>query len=269
MGPRLLQSLQNIEFNRLSGKFHLFIGQLQPSSFQIVNVIEKGDRKIGFWTRKYGISKHLSLPSSKSYSTNKDDLAAIIWLGESNVVPKGWEMPIDEAKLRVGVPVKNGFSEFVPMERNSQTNAMIATGFCIDVFKEVMDHYLPYAVPYKFLPFETPDGECVGSYNDFVYRVFLGNYDVIVGDRTFLSNRSWFVDFTLPYMGSSVAMVVPFEDDRKNSWIFMKPLKMDLRVTTVLFFILTARFILCIDFGSYITQFAVDKAKFGCLFCSG
>ncbi|XP_058210533.1 glutamate receptor 2.2-like isoform X2 [Rhododendron vialii] len=240
MGPRLLQSLQNIEFNGLNGKFHLLNGQLQLSSFQIVNVIGKGDRKIGFWTRKYGISKNLRLPISKNYSTNKDDLGAIIWPGESNVVPKGWEMSIGEAKLRVGVPVNARFKEIVSVRRDPQTNAVIATGFCIDVFKEVMDHYLPYAVPYEFLPFETPDGKNAGSYNDLVYQIFLGNYDAVVGDVTILSNRSRFVDFTLPYMEAGVAMIVPFEDDdRKNAWIFMKPLKMDLWFTTGFFFVFT------------------------------
>ncbi|XP_058211436.1 glutamate receptor 2.8-like [Rhododendron vialii] len=218
---------------------------LRPLSFQIVNVIGKGDREIGFWTRKYGISKNLSLSSSKNYSTNKDDLGAIIWPGESNVVPKGWEMLTGEAKLRVGVPVKNGFSEFVSVERDSQTNAVIATGFYIDVFKEVMDHYLPHAVPYEFFPFETLDGESAGSYDDLVYQ----NYDAIVGDITILSNRSGFVDFTLPYMVSNVAMVVSFEDDRTNAWIFMKPLKMDLWVTTVFFFVLTGFVVWVVEQG--------------------
>ncbi|KAG5538083.1 hypothetical protein RHGRI_025240 [Rhododendron griersonianum] len=240
MGPRLLQSLQNIEFNGLSGKFHLLNGHLRPLSFEIVNVIGKGDREVGFWTQKYGISKNLSFSSSKNYSTNKDDLGAIIWPGESNVVPKGWELPTGEPKLRVGVPVKGGFMEFVSVERDSQTNAVIATGFCIDVFKEVMDHYLPYAVPYEFLPFETPDGESAGSYDDLVYQISLGNYDAVVGDVTIVSNRSRFVDFTLPYTESGVAMVVPFEDDdRKNAWIFMKPLNMDLWLTTGVFFVFT------------------------------
>ncbi|XP_058226990.1 glutamate receptor 2.7-like isoform X2 [Rhododendron vialii] len=240
MGPRLLQSLKNIEFNGLSGKFHLLNGQLQPSSFQIVNVIGKGDRKIGFWTKKYGISKHLSLRRSKSYSTNKDDLGAIIWPGESNVVPKGWEMPTGEAKLRVGVPVDGVFKEFVSVRRDPQTNAVIASGLCIDVFEEVMDHYLPYAVPYEFIPFETPDGKKAGSYDDLVYQIFLGKYDAIAGDVTIISNRTRFVDFTMPYTESGVAMIVPFDDDdRKNAWIFMKPLKMDLWCTTGFFFVFT------------------------------
>ncbi|KAH7867348.1 hypothetical protein Vadar_032294 [Vaccinium darrowii] len=239
MGPRLLQSIQNIKFKGLSGDFHLVNGQLQPSAFQIVNVIGRGEiRGVGFWTREYGISKDLSLSSNKNYTTNKEDLG-VIWPGESDIVPKGWEMPTGEKKLRVGVPVKAGFREFISVERDPKTNAVIPKGFCIEVFKEVMES-LPYAVPYEFCPFETPDGESAGSYDDLVYEIFLGNYDAVVGDITIVSNRSRFVDFTLPYTESGVAMVVPFkDDDRKNAWIFMKPLKMDLWLTTGFLFVFT------------------------------
>lgn len=48
MGPRLLQSIKNTRFQGLSDEFHLVDGQLQPSAFQIVNVIGKGEREIGF-----------------------------------------------------------------------------------------------------------------------------------------------------------------------------------------------------------------------------
>ncbi|KAA8540182.1 hypothetical protein F0562_024255 [Nyssa sinensis] len=170
MGPKLLQSIRNTRFKGLSGDFHLVDGQLQSSTFEIVNIIGKGERRIGFWTQQYGILKKLEL-RNKNYSTNKDDLVAIIWPGESNEVPKGWEIPTGENKLKVGVPVKRGFGEFIKVERDPQTNAIIATGFCIDVFKEVIDS-LPYAIPYDFIPFETPEGESAGNYDDLVYQVF-------------------------------------------------------------------------------------------------
>ncbi|KAE9454204.1 hypothetical protein C3L33_13884, partial [Rhododendron williamsianum] len=235
MGPRLLQSIKNTRFQGLSGEFDLVDGQLQPSAFQIVNVIGKGEREIGFWTRESGISKELT--SNRNYTTNKEDLGAIIWPGESNLVPKGWEIPTRERKLRVGVPTKSGFVEFVKVKMDSETNAVIATGFCIDVFKEVMDHSLPYAVPYEFVSFESDRSE---SYDDLVHQIFLGNYDAVVGDVTILANRSRFADFTLPFTESSVAMIVRIQDDeRKNAWIFMKPLKMDLWLTTGAFFIFT------------------------------
>ncbi|KAH7859108.1 hypothetical protein Vadar_031628 [Vaccinium darrowii] len=240
MGPRLLQAIKKIKFQGLSGEFHLVDGQLQQSAFQIVNVIGKGEMEIGFWTREYGISKKLRSPINKNDTNDEKDLEAIIWPGRSSVVPKGWEIPTGEQKLRVGVPVKNGINEFIKVERHPQTNAVIATGFCIDVFKEIMNHALPYAVPYEFIPFETRDGEPAGDYNDLVYQIYLGNYDAVVGDVTILANRSNSVDFTLPFTESSVAMIVPIQDDgRKNAWIFMKPLQMDLWLTIGVFFIFT------------------------------
>ncbi|KAH7858037.1 hypothetical protein Vadar_019379 [Vaccinium darrowii] len=236
MGPRLLQSIKNTRFQGLSGEFYLVDGQLQPSAFQIVNVIGKGEREIGFWTRDYGISRKLIQANNRNYTTNQEDLGAITWPGESHLVPKGWEIPTGEQKLRVGVPSKSGFDEFVKVVTDSQTKSVTATGFCIDVFKEVMELSLPYA-PYEFLSFDT---DRVGGYDDLVYHISLGNYDAVVGDVTILENRTTFADFTLPFTESSVAMIVRIEDDeRKNAWIFMKPLKMDLWLTTGAFFVFT------------------------------
>ncbi|XP_057503942.1 glutamate receptor 2.9-like [Actinidia eriantha] len=240
MGPRLLQSIKNIKFTSVSGEFHLVDGQLQSSAFQIINVIGKGESEIGFWTPQSGISKNLTLPSNHIYTTNRDDLKPIIWPGASDVVPRGWEIPTSEKKLRVGVPVKSGFTEFIKVERNSETNEVVVTGFCIDVFKEVMENSLPYAVPYEFIPFETPHGINSGSYNDLVYEIFHEKFDAVVGDVTILANRSSYVDFTLPFTDSGVAMIVKMDDDeRKNAWIFMEPLTMDLWLATGAFFIFT------------------------------
>ncbi|PSS07257.1 Glutamate receptor 2.8 like [Actinidia chinensis var. chinensis] len=239
MGPRLLESIKNSRFTGLSGEFHLVDRQLQSSAFQIINVIGKGENEIGFWTPEFGILKNLTLPSNKNYTINREDLGTIIWPGDSNVTPKGWEIPTSEKKLRVGVPVKSGFTEFIKVERDSETKEVIVTGFCIDLLQEVMDS-LPYAVQYKFIPFETPNGKSAGSYNDLVYGIFQEKYDAVVGDVTIVANRSRFVDFTMPYTESGVAMIVRIEDDgRKNAWIFMKPLTMDLWLTTGAFFIFT------------------------------
>ncbi|XP_027168525.1 glutamate receptor 2.7-like [Coffea eugenioides] len=241
MGAELIESVRNIRFNGLSGDFHIIEGQLQPSAFEIVNVIGKGERKIGFWTETYGISDKLKPNEAQLvHESSKDNIGIIIWPGESNIVPKGWEMPTGhEKKLRVGVPVKNGLPEFVKVEKDPVTNAVIATGFCVDVFKEVMTS-LPYAASYDFIPFETPDGDSAGDYNDLVYQIYLENYDAVVGDVTILANRSRFVDFTLPYTESGVSTIVRIMDDeRKNAWIFMKPLTMDLWLTTGAFFIFT------------------------------
>ena len=174
IGPKLLQSLLSTKFKGLSGDFQIFDGQLHPTAFQIVNVIGKGERRIGFWTPKNGIIRRLKFTNANSntYSTSKDNLGAIVWPGEPTYFPKGWVLPVNEKKLKIGVPVKDGFSEFVKVTWDPNTNATKVTGYCIDVFDAVMGS-LPYAVPYEYIPFGTPDGKPAGNYNDLIYQVFL------------------------------------------------------------------------------------------------
>jgi len=65
-------------------------------------------------------------------------------------------------------------------------------------------------------------------------------YDAVVGDTTIVSNRSLYVDFTLPYTESGVLMVVLVKVDvSKNLWIFLKPLSSTLWLTTGVAFIFT------------------------------
>lgn len=65
-------------------------------------------------------------------------------------------------------------------------------------------------------------------------------YDAVVGDATIVANRSLYVDFTLPYSESGVSMIVLTEDsERNNIWIFLKPLSLDLWLTTGAAFICT------------------------------
>ncbi|XAR49808.1 hypothetical protein NMG60_11003955 [Bertholletia excelsa] len=249
MGPEFLKWLRNVHIrNGLSGDFEIIDGQLQSSAFQIVNVIGKGEREIGFWTPTHGISRTLNLGNKNYYTTSKDDLGGIIWPGDPGVQPRGWAIPTNGKKLRVGVPVKGGLGEFVTVERDPQTNAVKANGFCIDVFIKVINS-LPYAVPYEFVPFNTSE-----IYDDLVFQVFLGNFDAVVGDVTILRNRTEYVDFTLPYTESGVSMVVPIKDDQKgNAWIFMKPLTADLWLTTGAFFIFTG-------FVVWVLEHRVNKA---------
>ncbi|GLT49418.1 hypothetical protein SLA2020_229740, partial [Shorea laevis] len=240
-GPKLMQLLSNTRFRGLSGEFGFINGQLDSSVFQIINVNENGERGVGFWTPKYGVIKKLDFRNATGYSTSKSNLGTIIWPGDSQVAPKGWEIPTNRKKLKIGVPVKNGFSEFVSVPPGTIPNSIvIPSGYCIDVFKAVMEA-MPYAVSYDFYAFEKPDGEMAGDYNNLIDQVFYGNYDAVVGDVSIVANRSSYVDFTLPFIESGVVMVVPIrKDPNKNAWVFLKPLTWDLWVTSGCFFVFIA-----------------------------
>ncbi|XP_047325077.1 glutamate receptor 2.7-like [Impatiens glandulifera] len=238
MGRYINQELSKSRFRGLGGDFHLINGELQSSSsFQIVNFIDDlGERGVGFWTPKIGISKKLN-GNHLVNNSNTKLLKDIIWPGESRSIPKGWVIPTNGKQLMIGVPVKVEKSDFLNLIIESDTNETKVTGYVIDVFDAVMAK-LPYHVSYKYVPFATPDGKPMGDYNELVYQVSLGKYDAVVGDVTIVANRSLYVDFTLPFMDSGVTMFVPYKDKKNNNPLaFLKPLTWDLWVTSGCFFI--------------------------------
>ncbi|CAI0438638.1 unnamed protein product [Linum tenue] len=229
-GPNLALELSRAKFAGLSGEFAMEPdGQLKGSAYEVVNVNGNGGRVVGYWTRGGGLARELANESTAGRSASRESLMrTVIWPGDAAAVPK---------KLRIGVPVKDGFSEFVSVTTDPETNKTSVTGYCIDIFEAVVQT-LPYALPFEYVPFANATGDSAGTYNDLVYQVFLGNFDAVVGDTTVIANRSNYVDFTLPYTESGVSMVVPVRPDgSKNAWLFLKPLTWDLWMTTFLFFL--------------------------------
>ncbi|KAK1293438.1 Glutamate receptor 2.8 [Acorus calamus] len=115
--------------------------------------------------------------------------------------------------MRIGVPVKKRFYEFVKVQWDNGTNTTTVSGYCIDIFDAVMQS-LPYSVPYEYVPF-------VGTYNDMVHRVFLHVFprksplvsdvsrailNVIEGDKMSGIEKKWFGDLTTcPSEGGTVS----------------------------------------------------------------
>lgn len=231
MGTELIQALSSTTFRGVAGDFKLVDGQLQPPPYEIVNVIGLGARVVGYWTKENGIVRELNFTKSTTnkYSTSKSNIGSIIWPGDKTSPPK-WK------KLRIGVPVRDGFSEFMHVTWNSN-NSTEVEGYCKDVFDMVIKA-LPYGVQYEYIPFATSDHKHNGSYDDLVYQVYQGNFDAAVGDVTIVANRSKYVDFTLPYTESGVSMVVAIKDDKsKKAWVFLKPLTWELWLTSFCSFV--------------------------------
>ncbi|KAJ4816506.1 glutamate receptor 2.2 [Rhynchospora pubera] len=227
-GPKLLNAILSTTFGGLAGNFRVVEGQLHLVVLEIVNVVGKGARSIGFWTPDEGIIRDIS---SKDSSDSDNFLRSIIWPGDSTVPPKGWVEPTNGEVLRIAVPMKTGFTEFVDVSKTAQNDASTSTitGYYIDVSKSVLEK-LPYAVPYEFFPIS------IDSYNDLVYQKF----DAVVGDVTIRANRTNYVEFKMPYTESGVSMIVPLQpDSRQSVWIFLKPLSLELWLTSLGFFIFT------------------------------
>ncbi|KAJ1700435.1 hypothetical protein LUZ63_000214 [Rhynchospora breviuscula] len=245
-GPELLKAITNIKFQGLSGNFDLIDGQLQYSVFEIINVVGQGIKEVGYWRKESGLSMEADASNNKTYSTSAEDLNPVIWPGESTAVPKGWEIPVSGTKLRVGVLV-GLHHEYTIIDTDPETNATKASGYSVDVFEEAVKR-LPYAVPYEYEQFGSDSLVSSLTYNDFVYQVYLGKYDLVIGDITIRYNRTRYADFSIPYTESGVAMIVPVQkDENENAFSFLKPLTTDLWLGSIVVFIYTGIAILILE----------------------
>ncbi|KAM0844090.1 hypothetical protein ACQ4PT_057293 [Festuca glaucescens] len=227
-GATLLKAVLATTFDGISGKFKLVDGQLQLQAYEVVNIIGKGARTVGFWTPESGITQDLNPDSAKV-------LKQILWPGEPRSTPKGWTVSPNGRMLRVAVPVKNGFKQFVDITVNSTTGETKITGYCIDVFDEVMKN-LPYPVSYRYVP----NNDSFESYDNFVNLVRDEEVDMIVGDVTITASRMAEVDFTMPFTESGWSMVVTVQKDTSSTmWIFVQPLSTSLWLASLAFFIFT------------------------------
>lgn len=163
-GPNLLKALKEIKFKGLAGEFQLVGGQVPPSDFQIVNVNGMGEKVIGFWKPGKGISRRVN----GMLASSKWELP-VIWPGEARYAPRGWQIPASGKKLKIGVPLKDGFKEFVNIE-GALTDRPVVTGYCIDVFKDVA-YLMPYAVQYEYVPFVNATGHMPWTYDELVHQV--------------------------------------------------------------------------------------------------
>ncbi|CAL5081553.1 unnamed protein product [Urochloa decumbens] len=247
-GVAVLKAILQSKFKGLSGYFDLSDGELQVSMFQITNVVGKSHRVIGFWNAKNGISQELDQrKSNTTHWSTKHDLNIVIWPGETTKVPRGWEIPTNGKKLQVGIIIGGGYPKYIDADEDSLTGVVKASGLAIDVFEEAVKR-LPYALPYEYIVFNTTENVS-SSYDDFVNQVYLKNYDIAVGDVTIRYNRSLYVDFTLPYTESGIAMVVPAKESiNKNTWIFLKPLSPGMWFGTIILFIYTGIVIWLLEF---------------------
>ncbi|KAM7275590.1 hypothetical protein ACFE04_017456 [Oxalis oulophora] len=136
-------------------------------------------------------------------------------------------------KLKLGVPVKQCFKEFVEvLDKIIGTNNYSCTGFCIEVFAAAV-RSLPFNVEYEFIPFvNSTTGQMEGSYDELLRQIDAKIVDGVVGDTTIIFNRTSFVDFTLPYTESGVTMLVPMKQG-KNMFVGVKPFSWDLWLAIV------------------------------------
>ncbi|KAI5319909.1 hypothetical protein L3X38_039617 [Prunus dulcis] len=204
-GSQLLQSILEVNTTGLIGpiKFNPD-GNLINPAFEVINVIGTGTRTIGYWSNSSGLSldppeKPQRKLQSNGSSIGIQRLYSVIWPGQTTQKPRGWVFPDNGRKLRIGVPNRVSYREFVGIKGTE------FTGYCIEVFLAALNE-LPYAVPFKFVPFG--DGKKNPENHELLHMIQIGEFDGVVGDITITTSRTKMVDFTQPYIESGIFFLV-------------------------------------------------------------
>ncbi|XP_031093554.1 glutamate receptor 3.6-like isoform X1 [Ipomoea triloba] len=206
---------------------------LYSPAFEVINMIGNGYRRVGYWSNYSGLSV---VPPESLYSkppntsSSNQQLHGVIWPGQQTDKPRGWVFPNNGRQLKVGVPNRASFREFVEQVSGND----MFRGYCIEVFTSAVS-LLPYAVPYKFVSFG--DGITNPDDTEIVRLITAGVFDAAVGDIAITTNRTKMVDFTQPYIESGLVVVAPVKELSSNAWAFLRPFTPRMWAITGFFFL--------------------------------
>ncbi|KAH7851841.1 hypothetical protein Vadar_017175 [Vaccinium darrowii] len=233
-GNLLLDCILKVNLTGLSGhvSFTSEKSLIHPA-YEVINVIGTGIRRIGYWSNYSGLSVvppetlHGKPPNR---SSSNQQLHSVIWPGQTIEKPRGWVFPNNGKQLRIGVPNRVSYREFI--EEVPGTDRF--KGYCIDVFTAALN-LLPYSVPYKLIPFG--DGVNNPSCTELVRLITTGVYDAAIGDIAIITNRTRMADFTQPYIESGLVIVAPVRKSNSHAWAFLRPFTWRMWTVTGVFFI--------------------------------
>ncbi|WOL17774.1 hypothetical protein Cni_G26567 [Canna indica] len=234
-GESLLQQLLLTSFTGLSGQVQFDSDRnLIHPAYDILNIGEPGARLIGYWSNYSGLSvvpPEILYKQPPNTSTTNQKLYSVIWPGETTVQPRGWVFPNNGKPLRIGVPNRASFKEFVTNTSNSDNLG----GFCIDVFNAAIK-LLPYPVPCSFVLIG--NGSQNPNYDEIVKMVARNELDAAVGDFAIVRNRTKIADFTQPYIEAGLVIVARVHGNKSSAWAFLKPFTLEMWCATGAFFLL-------------------------------
>ncbi|KAL2333978.1 hypothetical protein Fmac_015191 [Flemingia macrophylla] len=234
-GNLLRKNIYDVNMTGVSGLFtYTSDGNLVNPAYEIINVIGTGTRRIGYWSNYTGLSivppeALYSKPPNRSSGSQK--LLPVLWPGDTTQKPRGWVFPNNGRMLKIGVPKRVSYREFVSQVQGTD----MFKGFCIDVFLSAVN-LLPYAVPYKFVSYG--NGDSNPSNTELVRLITAGVFDAAVGDITITTERTKMVDFTQPYIESGLVVVASVKKTDSNAWAFLTPFTPMMWTVTAIFFLL-------------------------------
>ncbi|XP_059644990.1 glutamate receptor 3.6-like isoform X2 [Cornus florida] len=234
-GNLLLDSILKANMTGLTGPIEFTPDRsLIHPAFEVINVIGTGYTRIGFWSNYSGLSvvpPEILYTKPPTRSTSNQHLYSVIWPGQTTQKPRGWVFPNNGRQLRIGVPNRVSYREFI----GEIPGTDMFTGYCIDVFTAALN-LLPYAVPYKLIPFG--DGYNNPTCTELVRLIPIGEFDAAVGDIAITTDRTRIADFTQPYVESGLVVVAPVRKLNSSTWAFMRPFSPMMWCVTAISFVI-------------------------------
>ncbi|XP_021293155.1 glutamate receptor 3.7 isoform X2 [Herrania umbratica] len=224
-GDILLKELLQTNFSGLTGQVHFSSDRnIVTSGYDVINIDNMAVHTVGYWSGTFGFS--VSPPETRQGTQHGNSeidqkLHSVTWPGGKTERPRGWVIADDERPLRIGVPYRASFVDFVTELHDSHKIA----GYCIDVFTAALE-LIPYHVPYKFELFG--DGRSNPNYGQLVKMVADNVFDAAVGDIAIVKNRTKIVDFSQPYVTTGLVIVAPMRNPKSSAWVFLKPFTVDM-----------------------------------------
>ncbi|KAJ4820517.1 Glutamate receptor [Rhynchospora pubera] len=224
----LVKSMLESNFTGLSG----LVTPLGNSDliFQVINVVGKSYKEIGFWSNSSGFYNKYSRFNLNA-SLSLEQLSVVLWPGEAtNASPAGIRT------LKISAIRNSIWGEPKRIKLNGSTiETTSISGFCIDVFRDAMTRF-NREISWEF---QLINRTSEFSYDDFVNKVYSEDVDIVVGDVTITSSRAEKVSFTEPFIASGIPTIVPIK--RENvGWTLLKPFTPNLWMT--IFFLLFYNF---------------------------
>ncbi|XP_030459567.1 glutamate receptor 3.7 [Syzygium oleosum] len=228
-GSLLLKKLLQLNFTGLTGQIYFSPDRNVPSNgYDVINIDQRAIRLVGFWSNKTGIEGGHS-----SYTRQDQKLHDVTWPSGKTEIPRGWVVADSGNPLRIGVPNRFSFTEFVLEDQISHT----FQGYCVDVFNEARS-FVPYEVPFRFEAYG--DGHSNPSYDGLIKMVANNEFDAAVGDIAISTNRTKIVDFSQPFASSGLVIVASINNSKSSAWVFLQPFSAEMWVVTAASFVMIA-----------------------------
>ncbi|XWS25609.1 hypothetical protein CRYUN_Cryun27aG0082500 [Craigia yunnanensis] len=241
----LFKQILSSNFEGLSGRIRFENATLlQHRTFQIINVVGKSYREVAVWSPEFGFTEKSDKYGENLKFGNRSmkELGPIYWPGDLQTVPKGRTSGEENKPLKIGVPARGAFNQFVKVSHDQNKNVSYVTGFSIEVLEAVVKR-LPYQLPYVLVPF-------YGSYDDMVEEVYSKGLDAAVGDTEIMAYRYQYAEFSQPYIESGLSMVVTVKPDKsKERWMFVEAFTRRMWLITVAMHIFIGFVIWLIEHG--------------------